>query len=103
MKLDARVRLYTDPKVADPNRGAELLAFVELVIEDSIVIKGLTISALKKTGEIVLSWPSRKGKDEKWYEVAHPITSEARKFVIATVLAAYDRATASRPAQEVPR
>lgn len=98
-KLEASVRLYRDP-----NGAGVLLGFADVVIAGSFVIKGVRILMGKpkdeKPGGPFLSFPARKGggtASDRWFEVAYPITAEARKAVSECVLDAYAKA-AAKPA-----
>ena len=96
-KLETTVKLYRDP--GGPN---DLLGFAEIVIAGAFVIKGVRIIMGKpkddKPGGPFLSFPAKKGNGaaaDKWFEIAHPITSEARKAVQDCVLRAYAKAAGS--------
>ena len=91
-KLEAKVRLYHD---AEGDR--ELLGFADLVIAGAFVIKSIRIMMGKpreeRPGGPFISFPSRKGSGsahDKYFEVAHPITAEARAAVKEVVLKAYE-------------
>lgn len=85
-KMEARVRPYND----DSGRPTKLLAFADLIIADSFVIKNIRV--LKKAeGDDApfVVFPAEKGKGEladRWFDVAHPITAEARSAASALVL-----------------
>jgi stage V sporulation protein G len=97
-KLDARVRPFEDHS----DRPTKLLAFAELTIADAFVIKGIRV--LKREGEgsdgePFVVFPAEKGKgtaQERWFDVAHPVTAEARAAASALVLERY------RHAKEAP-
>jgi stage V sporulation protein G len=98
-KLETTVKLYRDAG----GGGSDLLAFAEIVIAGSFVIKGVRILMGKakddKPGGPFISFPARQGKGtsaDKWFEIAHPITAEARQAVQDCVLRAYAKAAASR-------
>ena len=91
-KLEAKVRLYRDAQ-----GRAELLGFADLVIAEAFVIKGIRIVAVKgeegTPGEPFISFPSRKGTgQDKYFDVAHPITAEAHQRAKEVVLEAYQLA-----------
>lgn len=93
-KLDARVRLTRGNK-----EPSSLLGFADLVIADSFVIKDVRIVMGRglESGkpEPFVAFPSRRGtgtQQERWFDVAHPITAEARKAASAVVLARYREA-----------
>ena len=92
-KLEAKVRLY---KNAEGDTG--LLAFAELVIDGAFVIKGICVRAGKPDPSIpFLSFPVRKGSGEakdKYFGVAHPITTEAHQRAKEIILEKYRKAAA---------
>jgi stage V sporulation protein G len=100
-KLETTVKLYREP-----GGPSDLLGFADVVIASSFVIKGLRIIMGKpkddKPGGPFISFPAKKGNGaaaDKWFEIAHPITAEARKAVQECVLSAYAKAAASQGAR----
>ena len=99
--LEVRVRRFDD--VTD-NR-VQLLAFAELTIGGAFTIKSIRILAKREgTDEerhpyVVFPAERRKAPDvrDKWYDVAHPCTPEARAAAMAVILAEYTRALGDRP------
>ena len=96
--LETTVKLYRDAAGA----GTDLLGFADVVIAGSFIIKGIRILMSKakedKPARPFLSFPAKKGNgaaSDKWFEIAHPVTAEARKAVQECVLGAYERAAAS--------
>lgn len=86
-KLDARVRPFMDSS----DRPTRLLAFAELTIADAFVIKGIRVLMRKEDGdnEPFVVFPAEKGKGsaaDRWFDVAHPVTVEARAAATALVL-----------------
>jgi DNA-binding cell septation regulator SpoVG len=86
-KLDARVRPFTDAS----GRPTKLLAFAELTIADAFVIKGIRVLKREEAGddEPFVVFPAEKGKgaaQDRWFDVAHPVTAEARSAATALVL-----------------
>lgn len=91
--LEARVHPHQDRR----NQHTKLLAFAELTIGSAFVIKGIRIL---KPGEKepVVVFPAEKGKGascERWFDIAHPCTLEARNAAIRVILDAYVRAQKS--------
>jgi DNA-binding cell septation regulator SpoVG len=91
--LEARVRPHLDKG----NRRTKLLAFAELTIAGSFVIKGIRILQRDEPGndEQFVVFPAEKGKGasaDRWYDVAHPCTIEARATATAVILDAYKKA-----------
>ena len=92
-KLEAKVRLYHDV-----HGRAELLGFADLSIAESFVIKGIRIVVSKEEGsggDPFISFPSRKGSEAgKYFDIAHPISSEAHQRAKETIMEAYKEAVA---------
>ena len=89
-KLDARVRPFEDAS----GRPTKLLAFAELTIADAFVIKGIRVlkRAEADNDEPFVVFPAEKGKgaaQDRWFDVAHPVTAEARAAASALVLERY--------------
>ncbi|HAH08033.1 MAG TPA: hypothetical protein DCM05_16155 [Elusimicrobia bacterium] len=94
-ELSARVNLCRNPQTAGK---AQLLGFAQLAIGGSFVIHGVRILKVDKDGEpaVFVSFPSRKGSGEekKYYDVAHPITAEARRLASEAILEAFEKEAA---------
>ena len=98
-KMDARVRPFDDVS----GRPTKLLAFAELVIADAFVIKGIRVLKREEAGndEPFVVFPAEKGKgaaQDRWFDVAHPVTAEARSAAIALVLERYRQVREAGPA-----
>lgn len=94
-KIEARVRPYNDPS----DRPTKLIAFAELLIADAFVIKGIRILAKNGDGpaEPFVVFPAEKGTGyaaDRWFDLAHPVTAEARAACITLILAKYKEVTA---------
>ena len=97
-KLDVRVRPFEDAS----GRPTKLLAFAELVIADAFVIKGIRVLKRDEEGndEPFVVFPAEKGKgaaQDRWFDVAHPVSAEARAASIALVLERYRQARETPP------
>jgi stage V sporulation protein G len=80
-----------DIKVAKIHRltaEGHLKAFVDISINDAILIKGIRVVDGKKG--IFVSMPSEQGKDEKWYETVRCLNQDMRSRVTQKVLEAYN-------------
>lgn len=90
-KLEVRVK----PHVDKSNRATRCLAYVELTIGDSFVIKGIRI--LQHTHRpddgapfVVFPATKRVGVDaNRWFDVAHPVTPEARAAALDLIMYEY--------------
>lgn len=86
-RLDARVRLYDDAS----GRATKLLAFAELIIQDAFVIKGIRVLKREDPAddEPFVVFPAEKGKGaaaDRWYDIAHPVSVEARSAASSLIL-----------------
>lgn len=63
-------------------------AFVDIEINDLILIKGLKV--LDGKNGIFVSMPRQRGKDGLWYEIVRPIAPETKAKIEEVVLAAYE-------------
>lgn len=100
--IDARVRLFDDQS----GRPTRLLGFAEIIIADCFVIKGIRVLRRNEPGndDPFVVFPAEKGigaAQDRWFDIAHPVTAEARAASIAAVLKAYEvaklGADASKP------
>ena len=93
LRLDACLRLHRSV-----SGRRELLGFAELVIGGAFVIKNISIVRAKTengAGDPFISFPSRRGTGEaadKYFNVAHPITAEARRMASDLIIKAYKEA-----------
>ncbi|MCK5260116.1 MAG: SpoVG family protein [Candidatus Omnitrophica bacterium] len=65
-----------------------LKAFVDIVINDALLIKGVRVMDGKKG--LFVSMPREQSKDQKWYDTIRCLTQEIRDQITETVLAAYN-------------
>ena len=104
-RMEAKVRLYHDA-----TGQAELLGFAELVIASAFVIKGIRILLAKpredRPGGPFISFPSRRGNgasQDRYFEVAHPITASAREAARDLVLKTYEEEAGKARGREESR
>ena len=64
-----------------------LKAFVDIVVEDALLIKGVRVMDGKKG--LFVSMPREQAKDQKWYDTIRCLTEEAREQITSVVLNAY--------------
>ena len=62
-------------------------AFVDLAIEDSLIIKGVRVVEGKEG--LFVAMPREEGRDGKWYSVAVPLKREIKDEIERMVLEAY--------------
>ena len=67
--------------------AGSIKAFVDIVIEDAFVIKGVRIVEGEKG--LLVRMPMESGKDGKWYNTVIPLKREIRDEVERLVLEAY--------------
>lgn len=94
--LEARIKSHKD----DTDRPTALLAMVDLTIGGAFVIKGLRILARRDGPDRApfVVWPAEKGKgsnSDRWFDIAHPITAEARAAALAVILAKWETVRAA--------
>ena len=84
MSIEVRVnRIY---RFEDEEKS--IRAFVDIEINDSLLVKGLQVMRGKKG--LFVSMPRQKGKDSKWYETVRALTPEVKAQIVAVVLEAYE-------------
>jgi len=64
-----------------------LKAFVDLIIEDALLIKGVRV--LEGKNGLFVQMPQEQAKDKKWYDSIRCLTQEARDKITEVVLCAY--------------
>ena len=89
-KVDARVRTYQDSS----DRATKLMGFADLIIADAFVIKGIRVLKKAEPGneEPFVVFPAEKGRGataDRWFDVAHPVTAEARTAAVGLILEKY--------------
>lgn len=67
MKTNITLRLYE-------SRKSNTKAFVELKLDDKLIVKGLTL--VKGEKGLFLSYPSTKGKDGKYHKSVYSLDEE---------------------------
>lgn len=69
------------------NGDSPVKAFVDIKVNDSILIKGLRVVEGKKG--VFVSMPSDKGADGKYYDSIKPLTKEASAEIANAALGAF--------------
>ncbi|MFH1655551.1 MAG: SpoVG family protein [Candidatus Omnitrophota bacterium] len=77
-KIGRLFRLETDGPIK---------AFVDIVVNEAILIKGLRV--IEGKNGLFVSLPKDKGKDNRWYDIIRPITKETRNEISNVILSAY--------------
>ena len=65
-----------------------LKAFCDIIVSDSLLIKGLRI--VEGRNGLFVRMPAKQGKDGKWYESIRPMTQEVRDTLNETIIAAFN-------------
>lgn len=68
-------------------QDGRIKAFVDLGINDALLIKGIRIVQGKKG--LFVSLPTEQGKNERWYERVRCLNEEVRSLIAQKVLEAY--------------
>ena len=68
-------------------QDSRIKAFVDLGINDALLIKGLRIVQGKKG--LFVSMPTEQGKNERWYERVRCLNEDVRSLIAQKVLEAY--------------
>lgn len=71
MKTNVTVRLF------ESQRRSNLKAFIDLKLDDTLIVKGLTLVEGKKG--LFVSYPASKGKDGRYYNSVYPLDTEWRE------------------------
>ncbi len=80
-----------DVKIIKIHRLAQagrIKAFVDLGINDALLIKGIRIVQGKKG--LFVSMPTEQGKNERWYERVRCLNQDVRSLIVHKVLEAYN-------------
>ncbi len=74
-------------KIHRLTQDSRVKAFVDLGINDALLIKGLRIVQGKKG--LFVSMPVEQGKNERWYERVRCLNQDIRSLIAQKVLEAY--------------
>jgi len=70
--------------------GSNVKAFVDLAVDESLLLKGLRVVEGKKG--LFVSMPREKGKDGRWYDVIHLMSPIIKDQISSLILSAYNNA-----------
>lgn len=73
---------------------SNIKAFIDLTVDDTLVIKGLMLVEGKKG--LFLSFPSTKGKDGKYYNSIYSLDKEWTKLLQDTCIRKYNECNKSQ-------
>ena len=68
--------------------GTALRAFVDISINDAILIRGVRV--VQGKDGLFISLPSEKAKDNKWYESVRCLNNEVKQSIQDAVIKAYN-------------
>ena len=72
-----------------PCNSNNLKAFAQVTFDDTLKLTGVKI--LNGTKGLFVGFPSRKGKDENYYDIVYPVTAEAREEICDEILKRYNK------------
>ena len=81
---DIQLKVDRIHKLSD---NGPMKAFVDLSINDVLVIKGLRVVQGQKG--LFVSMPQEQGKDKRWYDSIRCLNTEIRELINEKVLTAY--------------
>ncbi len=77
----------------------KLKAFVSIVIDNCFMVNDIKV--IKGRDGLFISMPSRRKKNGKFKDVAHPLNNETRQMIEGLILSDYERALRGEPKPEV--
>jgi stage V sporulation protein G len=84
-----------------PVEEEKLKAFVSVVFDECFMVNDIKIIRGKEG--LFISMPSRRKKNGKFKDVAHPLNNETRQMIEGLVLAEYNRMVGGEEGEAVPR
>lgn len=78
------------------NGNSKTKAFIDLTLDDTLIIKGLTLVEWKD--KLFLSFPSKKGKDGEYYNSVYSLDKEWTQLLQDACVKKYNECNQSRPA-----
>lgn len=86
MKTSVKVRLF--------NGNSKTKAFVDLTLDDMLVVKGMTL--VEGKNGLFIAMPRSKGKDGKYYDSVYPLKKDWRKTLEKTAIRKYKEQVANQ-------
>lgn len=79
----------TDVRIflVDQKNNPKLKAFAIIVLNDCFLVRDIKI--IEGRESLFISMPSKKGKDEKYLDTAHPLNQQSREFIAEKILTKY--------------
>lgn len=83
----------TAVKVRRMDGMGKLKAFVDITIDDELVVKGLKV--FEGSQGVFVAMPSEKGRDDEYHDTVFPITAESRSNIQERVIDVYNQVAES--------
>jgi len=82
----------TDVRVRKITKEGKMKAVVSITIDNEFVVHDIKVIEGEKG--LFIAMPSKKGNNEEYRDIAHPINSETRDHIQKVILEGYERAMA---------
>lgn len=79
----------TDVRVRKVDKEGKMRAVVSITIDDEFVVHDIKVIEGEKG--LFIAMPSRKGSNDEYRDIAHPINSETRERLSKIILQAYEQ------------
>ena len=79
----------TDVRVRKMTKESKMKAVVSITIDDEFVVHDIKVVEGEKG--LFIAMPSRKGANDEYRDIAHPINSETRSKIQRIILEAYEK------------
>ena len=83
-----------------PVEEEKLKAFVSIVLDHCFMVNDIKV--IQGRDGFFISMPSRRKRNGRFKDVAHPLNNETRRMIEDQILAQYDRAISGEDAREDP-
>lgn len=80
----------TEVRVKRVSGENKLKAMASIVIDGAFVVRDIRV--LESEKGLFVAMPSRKGASGEYYDIAYPITAEAREAIVNRVLTEFQKA-----------
>lgn len=87
--MNTQKQLVHVERIHKLDKNGATKAFVDILVAGSFKVKGLRVVQGKDS--LFVAMPSDKGKDDKWYPVFYPVSSEVKQELHNAVLKAYEK------------
>ncbi len=80
----------TDVRVRKITKEGKMKAIVSITLDEEFVVHDIKVIEGEKG--LFIAMPSKKATDGEYRDIAHPINSDTRERIQATILASYEKA-----------